>query len=133
MPFSFKTILVPVDFSINTEVAVNKALEVADKEGATIHLMHVLSDRVSRLSLQNNKKLSEPIAKTAEPTIDQMIKERHYTANKSTYYRLLLDAASFFYSAKHCKKSRKVEGGPGCDRQEIDTHLVPVFKYGYIK
>jgi nucleotide-binding universal stress UspA family protein len=75
MPFSFKTILVPVDFSINTEVAVNKALEVADKEGATIHLMHVLSDRVSRLSLQNNKKLSEPIAKTAEPTIDQMIKE----------------------------------------------------------
>lgn len=41
MSFSFKTILVPVDFSINTEVAVKKALEIADGEGATIHLLHV--------------------------------------------------------------------------------------------
>lgn len=41
MSFSFKTILVPVDFSINTEVAINKALEVADNEGATIHLLYV--------------------------------------------------------------------------------------------
>ena len=41
MSFSFKTILVPVDFSINTEVAINKAVEVADKDGANIHLLHI--------------------------------------------------------------------------------------------
>src|SRR6476620_6673215 len=39
---SFKTILVPVDFSINTEVAINKALEVVDRQGGTIHLFHVV-------------------------------------------------------------------------------------------
>jgi nucleotide-binding universal stress UspA family protein len=41
MPFSFKTIVVPVDFSINSEVAINKALEVADTQFASLHLMHV--------------------------------------------------------------------------------------------
>ena len=75
MHFSFKTILVPVDFSINTEVAINKALEVADKEGATIHLMHVLRDTLSWPPLQNNKKLHEPVTKTAVPSTEQMIAE----------------------------------------------------------
>ena len=41
MPFSFKTILVPVDFSINSEVATNKALEVIDEGSADLHLVHV--------------------------------------------------------------------------------------------
>jgi nucleotide-binding universal stress UspA family protein len=41
MSFSFKTILVPVDFSINTEVAVQKAMEIADGDGATVHLLHI--------------------------------------------------------------------------------------------
>ena len=38
---SFKNILVPVDFSINTEVAIKKALEVVDRQTGTIHLLHV--------------------------------------------------------------------------------------------
>ncbi len=42
MSFSFKTILVPVDFSINTVVAVNKAVQVADSHGAVIHLVHLI-------------------------------------------------------------------------------------------
>ncbi|MGZ8554646.1 MAG: universal stress protein [Chitinophagaceae bacterium] len=40
MPYAFKSILVPVDFTINTEVAVKKALCFADA-GAVIHLLHV--------------------------------------------------------------------------------------------
>jgi nucleotide-binding universal stress UspA family protein len=44
MQSGFKTILVPVDFSINTEIAVRKALEVADLHDATIHLLHVLQE-----------------------------------------------------------------------------------------
>lgn len=75
MPFSFKTILVPVDFSINTEVAINKALEVADKEGATLHLMHVWRDTLTWPSLQNNKKLYEPAGKATVPSAAQMIAE----------------------------------------------------------
>jgi nucleotide-binding universal stress UspA family protein len=41
MDIRFKDILVPVDFSVNTEIAVKKALElIQDKEG-TIHLLYV--------------------------------------------------------------------------------------------
>lgn len=40
MPFSFKNILIPVDLTLSSEVAVKKALELADK-GATINLLHI--------------------------------------------------------------------------------------------
>jgi nucleotide-binding universal stress UspA family protein len=40
MADSFKNILIPVDFSVNTEVAVKKALEMADKN-ANLHLLHI--------------------------------------------------------------------------------------------
>jgi nucleotide-binding universal stress UspA family protein len=39
---AFKTVLVPVDFSVNTEVAVTKAITLIDGEDAVIHLLHVL-------------------------------------------------------------------------------------------
>jgi nucleotide-binding universal stress UspA family protein len=39
---SFKNILIPVDFSRNTEVAINKTLElIGHEEEASIHLLHV--------------------------------------------------------------------------------------------
>jgi nucleotide-binding universal stress UspA family protein len=37
----FKNILVPVDFSFNTEVAVEQAVELACLQGSVIHLLHV--------------------------------------------------------------------------------------------
>jgi len=44
---SFKNILVPVDFTLNTEVAISKTLELVDKEGAAIHLLHVCKSNYS--------------------------------------------------------------------------------------
>lgn len=41
MPAIFKNILVPVDFSINTQVAIKKSIEILEPEGTTIHLFHV--------------------------------------------------------------------------------------------
>ena len=38
----FKSILIPVDFSVNTEVAVKQAIELACTNGSTIHLLHVI-------------------------------------------------------------------------------------------
>jgi nucleotide-binding universal stress UspA family protein len=38
---SFKNILIPVDFTVNTEVAINKTLELLSDEGSVIHLLHV--------------------------------------------------------------------------------------------
>jgi len=40
MSISFKSILIPVDFSINTEVAIKKGLVLAER-GTVIHLLHV--------------------------------------------------------------------------------------------
>jgi nucleotide-binding universal stress UspA family protein len=37
---SFKKILIPVDFTLNTDVAINKALELID-EDSIVHLLHV--------------------------------------------------------------------------------------------
>ena len=42
MAAAYTTILTPVDFSINTDTAIFKALEVANSEGALIYLLHVL-------------------------------------------------------------------------------------------
>lgn len=39
----FNTILIPVDFTINTEVSVKKALVLCEEANATIHLLHVTS------------------------------------------------------------------------------------------
>lgn len=43
MSRSFKSILVPVDFSINTEIAVKKAMELVDELEPVVHLVHVSS------------------------------------------------------------------------------------------
>lgn len=43
MSKTFRSILVPVDFSINTEIAVKKAMELMDELDPTIHLLHVSS------------------------------------------------------------------------------------------
>ena len=41
MPATFDKILIPVDFSLNTEIALNKAIGLAGAEETTIHLLHV--------------------------------------------------------------------------------------------
>jgi nucleotide-binding universal stress UspA family protein len=41
MAIAFNTILIPVDFSVNTEIAVKKAMELAGGEPTEVHLLHV--------------------------------------------------------------------------------------------
>ena len=41
----FKSILIPVDFSANTDAAVNQAIELACTNGSTIHLLHVVKPK----------------------------------------------------------------------------------------
>ncbi len=53
MTASFKNILIPVDFSINTELAVKKVIELAEPD-SSVHLLHVRQEanEVSIFSLQ---------------------------------------------------------------------------------
>jgi nucleotide-binding universal stress UspA family protein len=41
----FKSILIPVDFSANTEAAINQAIELACINGSTIHLLHIMKPK----------------------------------------------------------------------------------------
>ena len=41
MPARFKNILVPVDFTVNTDLALKKAITFCQDEGTTLHLFHV--------------------------------------------------------------------------------------------
>jgi nucleotide-binding universal stress UspA family protein len=42
MAIAFNTILIPVDFSLNTEVALKKAAGLSDREETMLHLLHVI-------------------------------------------------------------------------------------------
>jgi nucleotide-binding universal stress UspA family protein len=46
MPSLFKKIIVPVDFTGNTEIAVAKAIELICSNGGTIYLLHVIKSKV---------------------------------------------------------------------------------------
>jgi nucleotide-binding universal stress UspA family protein len=47
----FRTILIPVDFTVNTEIAINKALEMANPDGASMHLLHIVKPSMAIIGL----------------------------------------------------------------------------------
>jgi nucleotide-binding universal stress UspA family protein len=55
---SFNNILLPIDLSLNTEMAVAKAIELAGSEGAVIHIMHVVNPKNKNGSSFNEEKIS---------------------------------------------------------------------------
>lgn len=57
MPDCFKTILIPVDLTLNTEVAVKKSLELATA-GTQIHLLHIYNYALNGLSVFYHRPLN---------------------------------------------------------------------------
>jgi len=59
MAIAFDNILIPMDFSLNTEVAIKKAVGMAESEEALLHLLHVIKPgrhaepRFDRWSVEN--------------------------------------------------------------------------------
>lgn len=49
MNIRFEKILIPVDFTINTEVAIHQALGLADPYHATLHLLHVQHESLKNI------------------------------------------------------------------------------------
>jgi nucleotide-binding universal stress UspA family protein len=45
MEAAFNNLLIPVDFSLNTEIAIRKAISLVGTDKAVLHLIHVLSPR----------------------------------------------------------------------------------------
>ncbi|MEP7376875.1 MAG: universal stress protein [Chitinophagaceae bacterium] len=103
----FKSILIPVDFSSNTEVAVNQAIELACTSGSTIHLLHVVRPKTlwsvipvvnqSRSSLMENYHAKKVMSKLDELkcAIEESVsycKVNTYVT-EGTIYRNIQDAA----------------------------------------
>jgi nucleotide-binding universal stress UspA family protein len=42
MPVTFSKILIPIDFSVNTESAINRAISLIGIEGGSLHLLHMV-------------------------------------------------------------------------------------------
>lgn len=65
----FNTILVPVDFSVNTEVAIVKALELTGNTVAIIHLLHVQRRDILRDFINSN---TNKVREKAQSKLDEL-------------------------------------------------------------
>lgn len=82
---SYKTILVPVDFTINTEVAICKALEISEPQEVTIHLLFVSKPSISDVSFgKTSKKEKEIDAEIKLKDWKQSVEE--YLTGTRVYY-----------------------------------------------
>lgn len=71
----FNTILVPVDFSVNTEVAVGKALELTGDTVAIIHLLHVQRRDLLQEFIKSNANKSREKAQSKLDELREGIRE----------------------------------------------------------
>jgi nucleotide-binding universal stress UspA family protein len=71
---SFKNILIPVDLAENTEVAVKKGLELADKD-TVIHLLHVQNDSVNGKTNAARKKMADAYELSDRCFIEKQLSE----------------------------------------------------------
>src|SRR5690349_15642829 len=104
--FSFKSILVPVDFTINTEVAVKKAIEIADRNGAVISLLHLLHP-LAHLSAGSVTELERPDLDTATKMLEQWKTSIEETVSSLRVETEVVSGLSLMEAV--CKKSRAVE------------------------
>jgi nucleotide-binding universal stress UspA family protein len=119
MSSSFKNILIPVDFSANTEIAVKQAIELACTNGSTIHLLHVIKPKVICRVI--------PFSKQFMPQLNES-----YSAKKAMY-----DLQQWKYaieeSVPHCNVKTRVAEGIICARirdvaKEINPQLIIIAK-----
>lgn len=61
MPDSFNNILVPLDFSVNTEVAVKQAIELTDAKGSSIHLLHIVKPKSKWTAIPVSNRPASPL------------------------------------------------------------------------
>jgi hypothetical protein len=82
---AFKNILLPVDFTSNTELAVKKAIDFADSNGAVIHLLHIVKSKKH----WNDPHVNEIFQ------LEQLAKLLHFTMQKVRVDAQILSSHSF--------------------------------------
>ena len=110
MPGLFKNILVPVDFSDNTEIAVKQAIKLGCTEDSIIHLLHVTDPKntysinsvLSQLVLPQKKKSIEKITRRLQEW-KQAIEETDSDKTVITHIMKGTVESSIKYLAKEIK------------------------------
>lgn len=71
----YNNILVPIDGSKNAELAFNKALEVAKRNKAHLHLVHVVDERAFQNLSSFDAKMIEEITESSKKTLEKYLKK----------------------------------------------------------
>ncbi len=71
----YNNILVPIDGSKNAELAFNKALEVAKRNKAHLHLVHVVDERAFQNLSSFDAKMIEEITESSKKNSRKIFKE----------------------------------------------------------
>src|ERR1043166_1361899 len=83
----FKSILIPVDFSGNTEAAVKQAIELTCINGSTIHLLHVIKPKAMWAVIPvNNRSMSKLNKNYYVQKIMSKLQEWKFEIEQSTSY-----------------------------------------------
>ena len=107
---SFNNILLPVDLSLNTEMAVTKAIELVDSRGAVIHLVHVVNPENKDHSFFKEGKISElnKWKETIERDVPGTVVSIHFIRGKPVEKMIVQKAkevhAQLIIMARHAKR-----------------------------
>ncbi|MGF7436690.1 universal stress protein [Lentilactobacillus senioris] len=84
----YKQILVPVDGSYEAELAFKKAVAVAIRNQATIHLVHVVDTRAFQNISSFDTSMVEQVTDTAKETLEKYVQEAHQAGLKDIDYSI---------------------------------------------
>ncbi|GKQ42870.1 universal stress protein UspA [Companilactobacillus sp. RD055328] len=70
----YKSILVPIDGSFEAELAFRKAMEVAKRNKASLHILHVIDTRAFQSVSSFDSEMVEQVTQKAKETIDGYVK-----------------------------------------------------------
>jgi nucleotide-binding universal stress UspA family protein len=116
----FQHILVPVDFSINTDLAVKKAIELSDQD-TTVHLLNVQLELTASLS-----------ARTYGTMIGtDVVEEMDYAEEKLEQWRWAVEESSGLKVRSHVVFDASVQSGILRQAEEIQPDLIIVGKHSH--
>jgi nucleotide-binding universal stress UspA family protein len=96
MPIAFNTILIPVDFSLNTEIAVKKAAGLVGSDKTILHLLHVMKSgkrRTRQFRLWAVEKELNELSETIRADYPGLRIKTHILRGHSVQ-RLIIDCAA---------------------------------------
>lgn len=118
MADGFKKILIPVDFSINTEVAIKKAIELA-VEGTQIHLVNIQSDLPLALFPGSYKYLKSTYGESGYKNVEKKLNHwKNYIEESTDKVTVSTRVSSEYY----------IQGGIEEEARKVNADLIIVGK-----